>query len=93
MSQQSKILELLRASKTVSCRAFNAEFLFHKLASRCSDLRKEGYDIRYNPSQTNSPMDASYTLISEPTQATPQSVSKFILNGEQFEMFDDVING
>lgn len=68
-SQKQRILEILKLSypNAVICRVFDREYLFHKLASRCSDLRKEGYKIEYIPSDTDSVMDASYRLIPEPS--------------------------
>jgi hypothetical protein len=56
---------MLRAApdKTVTCKEFALEYLYHKVASRCSDLRGEGYDIRYIKGDTV--MEGKYILVSE----------------------------
>ena len=63
-SQKNIILELLKSAPdhTVSCRTLSYSFLFHKAASRISELRKEGFDIEYIPSETGSALDAHYRL-------------------------------
>ena len=65
MSQRQEILELLKNSLNheVSCKELAMRGLFHKAASRCSELRDQGYDIRYIPSKTDSVLDAKYKLI------------------------------
>lgn len=65
MSQKSEILYMLQNSLNheVSCREFAYRGLFHKLASRCSDLREEGNDIQYVSSKTEDVLDAKYKLI------------------------------
>lgn len=62
-SQKERILNLLKEHpEGVSCRRFQDEFLFHKLASRCSELRVEGYDIQYVPDPNGEVMKAKYVL-------------------------------
>lgn len=67
-SQCDQILALFRRSRdgVVSCRQFEKDRLYHKLSTRCSDLRKKGYDIKLIPSHTADPLDAAYQLVSEP---------------------------
>lgn len=64
MSQKTQILYLPKEAPnhTISCRKLAHLYLFHKAASRISDLKKEGYDIEYIPSKTDSPLDAFYKL-------------------------------
>ena len=63
-SHKTIILEMLKSApnQTISCRQLSYTFLFHKAASRISELRKEGYDIEYIPGQTDSVLDAHYRL-------------------------------
>lgn len=67
MSQKETILEMLKSSPNgiVSCRELASAYLFHKAASRCSELRRLGYNIQYVKSITDSPMDAYYILLPE----------------------------
>lgn len=67
MTKKEIILTTLRCAPnhTARCREFG-QYVYHKLASRVSDLRKQGYVIEFIPSDTESPLDASYQLISEP---------------------------
>ena len=48
-------------NRTVDCKTFASEYLFHKLSSRCSDLRKEMYDIKYIKGDTV--MNGKYVLV------------------------------
>lgn len=70
MSQKDTILSMFKSSLTgiVSCRELAGAYLFHKAASRISELRKLGYNIQYVQSVTDSPMDAYYILMSEPQE-------------------------
>lgn len=65
MSQRLDILYLLKNSLNyeVSCKKLSEHYLFHKAASRISELRAEGHDIRYIPSKTGEVMEAKYKLV------------------------------
>lgn len=58
-SQAIHILNLLQMAKDhkVTCGQLAKLGLFHKAASRCSELRKQGFDIRYHAGDT---WDTSY---------------------------------
>ena len=66
MSKKLQILEMLRAAKdrTLTIRQFIEydAMIYHKLASRLSDLKSQGYVVRYIPSTTQAWIDASYRL-------------------------------
>lgn len=53
-SQANRILELLHEStgRVVTCGELASRGLFHKGASRISELRKEGYVIEFVPGET-----------------------------------------
>lgn len=73
MSAKDLILERLKNHpEGVSCRQFEEMKFgtYHKLASRISDLRKEGYQIVRRESHTESTMDAVYVLIDSPQDAS-----------------------
>ena len=64
MTQKERILKMLKESpEGVECSVFAREFLFHKLASRCSELRSDGYDIIRIESHDGEVMKARYKLI------------------------------
>lgn len=67
VSQKTKILELLLNSpeNTVSCSEFNKPpfFLYHKLSSRISDLKKMGYKIEFIKGDTI--MECKYHLVQQ----------------------------
>lgn len=67
MTQKESILEMLKSSPNgiVSCKELAAVYLFHKAASRISELRKLGHNIQFVKSITDSPMDAYYILLPE----------------------------
>jgi len=68
ISQRDAILAMLKASpsRRVTCRTLADAFLFHKAASRISELRAQGHTIRYVPGP--SVMESYYELVSEPVR-------------------------
>lgn len=66
-SQKERILKMLKESpEGVECYVFDREYLFHKLASRVSELKKQGYDIIRIESHDGEVMKARYKLIGSP---------------------------
>jgi hypothetical protein len=67
MTKKDIILNSLRIAKnrTLSIKEFeDVQFgIYHKLASRCSDLNKLGYKIEYIPSSSGVWSDAAYRLV------------------------------
>ena len=65
-TQKDKILAMLRTSSTreVNCLSLAKAYLYHKAATRISELKKLGYDIRYIPGDV--PMDGKYRLVFDP---------------------------
>lgn len=62
MTQKETILQMLREApnRTVSCSEFAKVYAYHKLSSRCSDLKKLGHDIVFIKS--DSIMSSKYWL-------------------------------
>ena len=72
MTQHSQILEILKQSpnREASCRVFADAYLYHKLATRVSELNAKGYDIRFEKGETT--MEGKYRLVSEPLKEPVQ---------------------
>jgi hypothetical protein len=62
ISQKRKILLLLRHSpeREITCLILAKNHLYHKAASRISELRRNGYDIRFN--RAKRPLQSRYKM-------------------------------
>jgi biotin operon repressor len=62
MNHRQKILHLLRQApdREISCELLAEHYLYHKAASRISELRAQGYDIQFIPGST--PMNGRYKM-------------------------------
>lgn len=80
ISQAIRILEMFKKSsdKKVTCSELANVGLYHKGASRMSDLKEKGYVIEFTPEDVWS--DGYYTLISEPGQVVQSH--KMVINKE-----------
>lgn len=63
MTQKEAILEMLRNAtmRTVTCRELADKFLYHKAASRVSELNDLGFEIVHIPGRH--PMAGKYTML------------------------------
>lgn len=80
ISQKARILQMLKDAHggIVTCKAFADNYLYHHASQRIGELKREGHNIEYVPSETSNPMDAGYRLAEEsslsrvlPLQAPP----------------------
>lgn len=91
MTQKEFILQMLKDSQEgVTCAEFERSRFgsFHKLASRISDLRQEGYDIIRIESHDNEVMKARYKLVGEPKTLPvhyKDGQGEIIFEGERFD--------
>lgn len=63
MTQKEQIIKMLRNAtmRTVTCKEFADQFLYHKLASRISELNKDGFEIVFVAGDNT--MEGKYTML------------------------------
>jgi len=76
LTQKDEILSMLEFGRQgVACQEFADRFLYHKLSSRISDLKNDGYNIKFI--KGDSAMSGRYLLIASPLKYYAETSGQF----------------